>query len=101
MKFKGNIFPKEKLIKMGMNFEVFESKGVVRFKNGAFMENVIKIMDYGYQVSKDDKYVFVFQIENNDDVESYTAIETSILHDQNEEIEELKKLRKKRYEKNK
>lgn len=98
MNLKGNIFPKEKLIEMGMNFDVYESKGIVKFKNGVSMENVIKIMDFGYQVSRDDQYVFIFQIENNDDVESYEAIETSILHDENEKIKELKRLRKNRYD---
>ena len=97
MNLKGNIFPKEKLIEMGMNFDVYESKGIVKFKNGVSMEKVIKIMDFGYQISSDDQYVFIFQIENNEDVESYEAIETSILHDENEKIKELKKLRKNRY----
>jgi hypothetical protein len=34
MQVKGTIVPKEKLKEMGMNFEVYESKGVVKFKNG-------------------------------------------------------------------
>ena len=81
MNLKGNIFPKQKLIEMGMNFDVYESKGIIKFKNGVMMERVIKIMDFGYQVSSDDQYVFIFQIENNEDVESYQAIETNILHE--------------------
>jgi len=94
---KGNIFPKQKLIEMGMNFDVYESKGIIKFKNGVMMDKVIKIMDFGYQVSSDDQYVYIFQIENNDDVESYEAIETTILHDEKEKKKELKKLRKKRH----
>jgi hypothetical protein len=61
MNLKGNIFPKQKLIEMGMNFDVYESKGIVKFKNGVSMDKVIKIMDFGYQISNDDQYVLYFK----------------------------------------
>jgi len=97
MQVKGTIVPKEKLKEMGMNFEVYESKGVVKFKNGMVMENIVKVGDFGYQLSKDDKYAFLLMMKNNDEIESYTELETSILHDMNKDIEELKNLRKNRF----
>jgi hypothetical protein len=97
MQLKGTIVPKEKLKEMGMNFDVYESKGVVKFKNGMVMENIVKVGDFGYQLSKDDKYAFVLMMKNNDEIESYSELETSILHDMNKDIEELKNLRKNRF----
>jgi hypothetical protein len=36
-------------------------------------------------------------MKNNDEIESYSELETSILHDMNKDIEELKNLRKNRF----
>lgn len=97
MKFNSNIIPVKKLKEMGMNFEAYESIGILKFKNGFVIEGVIKIYEFGYKLSEDGLYALVFKVEDNEEVESYTPLETTKFHEYNEKIKEIKQLRKNRY----
>jgi hypothetical protein len=54
------------LHEMGMDFNVYESKGIVRFKNGVEFPNVYRLGSYAYQYSVDKEYVFLILLDPKD-----------------------------------
>lgn len=59
-----------------MNFDIFESKGIVTFKGGFELRDVVKVGSWAYSVNIPQTHAFVFSFEINDDIiESYIPTE--------------------------
>lgn len=60
------IVPTKDLIGMGFDIDYYQSKGIVRFKNGLEFPMVYRIGEYAFQFSVDKEYVFLIHLDENE-----------------------------------